>query len=75
MLWDHALRKGHISMMDDYQETFGLTLIQLGYSANTTDTTQLDEALALLKTAEAARADVQRTTRSGRWSAATSGSA
>ena len=36
-------------MMDDYAEAFGLTLIQLGYSANTTDTTQLDEALALLK--------------------------
>jgi len=48
-LWDPRY-KGHISMMDDYQEAFGLTLIQLGYSANTTDTTQLDEALALLKT-------------------------
>jgi spermidine/putrescine transport system substrate-binding protein len=48
-LWDPRYR-GHISMMDDYQEAFGLTLIQLGYSANTTDTAQLDEALALLKT-------------------------
>ena len=48
-LWDPTY-KGHISMMDDYQEVFGLTLIQLGYSANTTDTAQLDEALALLKT-------------------------
>ena len=47
-LWDPRY-KGHISMMDDYAEAFGLTLIQLGYSANTTDTTQLDEALALLK--------------------------
>ena len=36
-------------MMDDYQESFGLTLIQLGYSANTTDTTQMDAALAKLK--------------------------
>jgi spermidine/putrescine transport system substrate-binding protein len=47
-LWDPRY-EGHISMMDDYAEAFGLTLIQLGYSANTTDTTQLDEALALLK--------------------------
>ena len=57
-LWDPRY-KGHISMMDDYQEAFGATLIQLGYSANTTDTAQLDEALALLKTAEAAAAHVQ----------------
>jgi spermidine/putrescine transport system substrate-binding protein len=48
-LWDPKYA-GHIAMMDDYQETFGLALIQLGYSANTTDTAQLDEALALLKT-------------------------
>ena len=47
-LWDPRY-KDHISMMDDYQETFGLTLIQLGHSANTTDTAQMDEALALLK--------------------------
>ena len=36
-------------MMDDYQESFGLTLIQLGYSANTTDTAEMDAALAKLK--------------------------
>jgi spermidine/putrescine transport system substrate-binding protein len=48
-LWDPRYA-GHISMMDDYREAFGATLIQLGYEANTTDTTQLDEALALLKT-------------------------
>jgi spermidine/putrescine transport system substrate-binding protein len=47
-LWD-ARWKQHISMLDDWQEVFGLTLIQLGYSANTTDTSQMDEALALLK--------------------------
>ena len=33
-----TLADKHISMMDDYQEVFGLALIQLGYSANTTDT-------------------------------------
>jgi len=47
-LWDPRY-KNHISMLDDYQEAFGLALIQLGYSANTTDTTQMDAALALLK--------------------------
>jgi len=40
---------GHISMLDDWQEVFGLTLIQLGYDANTSDTKQLDEALARLE--------------------------
>jgi spermidine/putrescine-binding protein len=47
-LWDPRY-KGHISMMDDYQESFGLTLIQQGHSANTTDTAELDQALARLK--------------------------
>lgn len=47
-LWDERYA-GHISMMDDYQETFGLALIQLGYSANTTSTAELDEALELLR--------------------------
>jgi spermidine/putrescine transport system substrate-binding protein len=36
-------------MLDDWQEVFGLTLIQLGYSANTSNTAELDEALALLE--------------------------
>ena len=47
-LWDERWKQ-HISMLDDWQEVFGLTLIQLGYDANTTDTKQLDEALALLE--------------------------
>jgi spermidine/putrescine-binding protein len=47
-LWDPRYAE-HISMMDDYQEAFGLTLIQLGFSANTTDTAQMDAALARLK--------------------------
>jgi spermidine/putrescine transport system substrate-binding protein len=47
-LWDERWKQ-HISMLDDWQEVFGLTLIQLGYSANTADAGQLDEALALLK--------------------------
>ena len=47
-LWDPRWGQ-HISMLDDFQEVFGLALIQLGYSANTTLTNELDEALALLK--------------------------
>jgi len=47
-LWDERYAK-HISMLDDWQEAFAMALIQLGYSANTTDTGQLDEALALLE--------------------------
>ena len=47
-LWDPRWAQ-HISMLDDFQEVFGLALIQLGYSANTTFTNELDEALALLK--------------------------
>jgi spermidine/putrescine transport system substrate-binding protein len=47
-LWDPRW-SGHISMMDDYQETFGLTLIQQGFSANTTNTSELDQALARLQ--------------------------
>ena len=57
-LWDPRY-KGHISMMDDYQEAFGLTLIQLGYSANTTDPAELDAGPRPAQGAEAAAADVQ----------------
>jgi spermidine/putrescine transport system substrate-binding protein len=46
-LWDERW-KGHIAVMDDYQETMGLALKQLGHSVNTTDTAQLDQAIALL---------------------------
>jgi spermidine/putrescine transport system substrate-binding protein len=48
LLWDEAFAK-HILMLDDWQEVFGLALIQLGYSANTSNTAELDEALALLE--------------------------
>ena len=47
-LWDERW-KGHIQMLDDWQEVFALALIQLGYSANTESTSELDEALALLE--------------------------
>ena len=47
-LWDPRY-DGHISMLDDFQEVFALALIQLGFSANTTDTAQMDQALALLE--------------------------
>ncbi len=47
-LWDPRW-SGHIAMLDDQREAFAAALIQLGYSANTVDDGQLDEALALLK--------------------------
>ncbi len=47
VLWDPRY-ENHISLMDDYAETMGLTLIQLGHSANTTDPAQLDQAIARL---------------------------
>ena len=47
-LWDQRWAQ-HISMLDDFQEVFGLALIQLGFSANTDKTAELDQALALLK--------------------------
>ncbi len=47
-LWDERWSQ-HISMLDDFQEVFALALIQLGYSANTTNTSEMDEALALLQ--------------------------
>ena len=47
VLWDPRY-DNHISLMDDYQETMGLTLIQLGFSANTTDVGELDQAIARL---------------------------
>jgi spermidine/putrescine transport system substrate-binding protein len=47
-LWDERWG-GHIAMLDDQREAFAAALIQLGYSANTVDDGQLDEALALLK--------------------------
>jgi spermidine/putrescine-binding protein len=36
-------------MLDDWQEVFGLTLIQMGKPANTDNTADLDAALALLE--------------------------
>lgn len=47
VLWDPRYAN-HISLMDDYQETMGLTLIQKGFSANTTNPAELDQAIARL---------------------------
>ena len=47
-LWDERWKQ-HISMLDDYQEVFGLALIQGGKSANSKDTAELDAALQLLE--------------------------
>ena len=47
VLWDPRYQN-HISLMDDYAETMGLTLIQQGFSANTTNPAELDQAIARL---------------------------
>ena len=47
-LWDERW-KGKMAMLDDYRETFGVALIRLGYSVNTTSDAELDAALALLQ--------------------------
>lgn len=44
---------GRISFLDDTRETLGAALKYLGYSLNTTDQAQLDEAAALIKEAKA----------------------
>ena len=46
-LWDPRWQ-GHLAMLDDYREAFAAALIKLGFSINTVDETQLDQALALL---------------------------
>ncbi len=46
-LWDERFAK-HIGMLDDWQEVFGLALIQLGLNANTTDPAEIDQAYQLL---------------------------
>lgn len=47
-LWDPRWAK-HILMLDDWQEAFGMTLIQLGLSANSTDLAEIDRAFNRLK--------------------------
>jgi spermidine/putrescine transport system substrate-binding protein len=47
-LWDERWKQ-HIAMLDDWQEVFALALIQLGFSANTENTSELDQALTLLE--------------------------
>lgn len=46
-LWDPRWAQ-HILMLDDWQEAFGMTLIQLGYSANSDSIAEIDEAFARL---------------------------
>jgi spermidine/putrescine-binding protein len=41
--------KGKVAVMDDMRYVLGSVLMELGYSPNTTDQKQLDEAVALLK--------------------------
>ena len=43
IMWNDKY-KGKIFMLDSVRDTFGMTLKKLGYSVNTTDDTELDEA-------------------------------
>jgi spermidine/putrescine transport system substrate-binding protein len=47
-LWDERWSQ-HILMLDDYQEAFAMALIQKGFSANSTDLGEIDQAFQLLK--------------------------
>ena len=44
-----APNAGYISLLDDERETMGAALIYLGYSLNTTNPDEVDEAAALIK--------------------------
>jgi len=51
VIFDPALSEpntGFISLLDDERETLGAALIYLGYSLNTTNTDEVDEAAALI---------------------------
>lgn len=47
-MWDEA-QSGKIGMLNDVRETFGASLKRLGYSLNSTDEGELDEAQAALE--------------------------
>jgi len=54
LVFDPAMSEpfaGKISMLNDERETLGAALKYLGYSVNTTDQAELDEATAILKAA------------------------
>ena len=63
-LWDEQY-KGHIGMLDDYQEVFAAGAFRLGFDANTTDEAQLDAVAGPARAAEAAAAQVHARTTSG----------
>jgi len=61
---------GRISFLDDTRETLGAALKYLGYSLNTTDQAELDEASALIKDA---KADIAAFDSSSYWTLLTNG--
>lgn len=48
-LWDDRFKR-KMAMLDDYAEVFAVAAFRLGFSANTTDDSQLDQSLQLLET-------------------------
>ena len=59
-----AQYKGHLGMLDDYQEFFAVAAFRLGFDANTTDEAQLDQIAGPARAAEAAAAQVHARTTS-----------
>ena len=65
-----AANAGKISFLDDERETLGAALIYLGYSLNSKNQAELDEAAALIKEA---KANIATFNSSGFWDLLTSG--
>jgi len=73
VIFDPAMSEantGFISLLDDERETMGAALIYLGYSLNTTDPAQVDEAADLIK---ATKDRLAAFNSSGYWDLLTSG--
>lgn len=47
-LWNHPEASGKIFLLDDFQETIGMSLLRLKYDLNSGDRAQLDKAVAEL---------------------------
>jgi len=73
VIFDPALAEpntGYISLLDDERETMGAALIYLGYSINSMDPAEVDEAAALIK---ATRDKLAAFSSAGYWDLLTSG--
>jgi len=51
-LWDHPEAAGKIYLLDQIEETIGMSLLRLGYDINSGDQSQVNEATAAIKSLE-----------------------